>query len=317
MSILRLFDVSQYIYSGVAKKFIDRGVTLVNGVYETRSIPCAGITNVLNTYLQFKEPDTDLIFCFDSIPTFKRELHKELFPYKGGYKGNRKEKTSSIIMQLKLAEEILTQIGIRVIKIENYEADDIIASIVGLYKNSYDKIYIHSRDSDLYYLISPNVEVVPVMRLGKHINITNYEQMVDREYMVAYNTLTLIKMEKGEYGDNIPPVSREIMRKILKEIPKTLYPSCGDNILLRQYIKEVSNNDKITMGIFDLIAPRILDRKYIEFSEEERKESILDAYAVECGCRGYCNTNSIYLPQVEDTLERYIEEYKSKIRLFT
>lgn len=309
MSILRLFDVSQYVYSGVADKVINRGVALIDGIYEAKSIPCAGVTNVLNAYLQFKEPDADLIFCFDSPPTFKQKLHKELFPYGNGYKGNRKEKSPAIRMQLELTEEILRQSGIRAVKAEGYEADDIIASIVRQYKSSYDKIYIHSRDSDLYYLVCSNVEVVPVIRVGKYVNMTNWAQTVDKEYVIAYNTLTLVKMERGEQSDNIPSVRKEIMEKILKKIPESLYPYCGEDKLLRGYIKEISQNDKVTMGIFDLIVPRILNQDEIELFEEELEETVLEAYAVECKCRGYCNMNSLYLPLVEETLNKYIEEY--------
>lgn len=309
MSILRLFDVSQYVYSGVANKVVNKGVVLVDGVYKARSIPCAGVANVLNAYLQFKEPDADLIFCFDSPPTFKQKLHKELFPYSSGYKGNRQEKSPVTRIQLELTEEILRQSGIRAIKVKGYEADDIIASIVRQYKSSYDKIYIHSRDSDLYYLVCPNVEVVPVIRVGKYVNMTNWAQTVDKDYVIAYNTLTLVKMERGERSDNIPSVKKEIMEKILEGIPKSLYPYCGEDRLLRGYVKEISENDKVTMGIFDLIVPRTLNQDEIELFEEELEEPVLEAYAVECKCRGYCSMSSLCLPVVEETFNKYIEEY--------
>jgi len=309
MSVLRIFDVSQYISAGVGKNRISQGVEVQGDKIKDLSMPCAGIANVLNAYKWFKSNNTDMIFCLDSPPTVKRELHTRLFPGGGGYKGKRPKKSPAILLQRQMIEDVLRQTGIRYMKFETYEADDIIASLVKYYKDEYEKIYIHSKDSDQYYLVDDTVEVVPVVKQGKHVTRSNWEYTVMKDAVVPYNTLTLQKMADGESGDNIPYVYAEQMNAIVARLRKSAYHLCGDNELLRDFIAGVTNNDERTMGIFDLIAPRILDAEQVEIFEEEFNQRIFDAYAIACGCHGYDGMNSIEDETVNATIERYIAEY--------
>ena len=113
MSELHLFDASQYIYAGLYHQTVGTGVKVVDGVYRAMEMPCAGVTNILNTYHQYRgKPGVDVLFCFDSIPTRKRELHTKLFPKIGGYKGNRKARDPAILVQQEMAFTLCEQIGI-------------------------------------------------------------------------------------------------------------------------------------------------------------------------------------------------------------
>lgn len=308
MSELHLFDVSQYIHSGVQHLTVGEGLTTIDGVMRAMEMPCAGITNLLNTYLEYQKlKDVSVLFCFDSPPTVKRELHESLF-HGEGYKGKRKAKEAHIVVQLEMAYEIFLQIGIPCIKVDSYEADDLIASVVGEYQEAFDRIVIHSRDSDLFYLVTDNVEVAPVLRTGKRINRSNWEDTVITGYSVPYNLLTICKMRDGEQGDNIPAVHVEPMNKILRQLPERRYRECGDNEFLRDYIVDVVGKEDVrTIGIFDLIAPRILSG--IELYEDESNDRLLTAYAIEMHCSKYRSYCRILDEGVSETLRRYIDKY--------
>lgn len=310
MRALRLFDVSQYVYAGVGNKQLDRGIKKVGPTWVARSMPCAGLTLLLNTALPYlRDGGTDIMFCMDSPPAVKRELHGRLFPGLQGYKGNRPPKPSKVASQLVLAEAVFRHIGIPLLRVPTYEADDLIASIVKYYAEDYDKVYIHSRDSDMFYLVNGKVEIAPVMRQGKVITMSNWQDNVMRKYTVKYNMLTVIKMLDGEPGDNIPRVRKEMGDRILSGIPEEDYPKMGDNELLRKYLADITGNDEETMGIFDLIAPRIAPASKVELYEPELNQMLLQAYAIECGCRGYEGMASLGIPSVEDVLDPIIDEY--------
>lgn len=309
---LRLFDVSQYIYGGVSNETIDNGLECVNGIYCTRSMPCAGLTNLLNTYIQFANKDTELVYCVDSPPTYKRELHEKIFPLLDGYKGGRPKKPAHVSVQCRMVTDVLEQIGLTYVKVEGYEADDLIASIVSQYKGDYDEIVIHSKDSDLFYLVSSSVSIEPVMRAGKHITMDNWETNVKTGYTTPYNVLTLDKLSRGERVDNIPAVDKDIMEKIYDAIPDSLIARCGDNEYLREVIRNASSNDVVTMTIFDLLVPRIIEEDLLKY-QPEFKQLVFDAYAVQLQCRGYKHRLPIVNAEVQNTIDKYLQEYLNLI----
>jgi len=316
VSELHLFDVSQYISSGVQDYTIGSGVEQVDGVFRAMEMPCAGITNLLNTYNAYGgKQGVTVLFCFDSIPVYKRELHSRLFPELGGYKGNRKTRPVHISVQREMAVEIFDQIGIPYLKVDGYEADDLIASVVQEYSQQFDRVVIHSRDSDLFYLVSENVCIEPVLRTGKRINLSNWESTVLSGYRMPYNMLTISKMREGEVGDNIPYVYRDPMDAIIRGIPERQRSKCGDNVFLREYIVDtVGKEDTRTLGIFDLIAPLIVPREELVLYEDEHDDHLLEMYASGCSCSGYRSNCPVFSEEVEKMVRKYVLIYMEQTR---
>lgn len=312
MTVLRLFDVSQYISAGVGKAVVSRGVIESQGVYRSNEMPCAGINFLLNTIHEFYDENTDLVFCFDRTPTFKRELHESLFPSMGGYKGNRKKKEDHIVFQRNLAEEIIRQIGFNVIAVDGYEADDCIASLVMAYKHDYEKIYVHNKDSDMFYLVTDNVIIAPVGDSGKTITLTNWEYTVKNNYIVPYNTLTLDKLIRGEMGDNIPHISKAMADRIMDSIPTSLYNKCGNNTLLKKWVLKATDNDPVVAGTLELITPLNVPYDLIETRESEFNKEVYEFYAAELGNKYYKRFNAKPYPIGDDVIEHYLSLYNRR-----
>jgi len=83
---------------------------------------------------------------FDSrIPTFRHKMYPE-------YKANRQKAPEDLHEQVPLVEEFLTALGVQCLKVEGFEADDIIATLAEKCRSEKRQCYIFSSDKDLLQL---------------------------------------------------------------------------------------------------------------------------------------------------------------------
>lgn len=306
MSELHLFDISQYMYIGDRNLQVMRGMTSIAGRNCSRVLPCYGIASLLEAIRMYSKRG-DLVFCVDSPPTYKRELHSRLFPESSGYKGNRPKKSEETVIQKKMIVELLELLKCQVVCEESYEADDLIASVVEVYASSYDKVFIHSTDSDLFYLVSENVEIAPLLYKGKHINMSNWETMVNRSYELKYNSITLFKMCNGEPGDNIPAVDGATMQRIYNNLDAGKSYMWGNNELMRRVIARIVGEDDVrTLGIFDLIAPRVTE---VELYDIQMDMDLFNAALSVFQCKNASNKFKQENVILENLIDKYINMY--------
>lgn len=310
MAILRLFDVSQFIASGMRdNRYIARGFEEVAGNCIPREIPVGGVTYLFEEIRKFMNEETDIVLCFDKTPTIKREIFSKAYPYSLGYKGHRPKKEDSTLFQRELAEEMCKLCGFNTLSLYGYEADDLIASVVKYYKDSYEKVYIHSRDSDLFYLVDYNVECVPVGRTGKYVTRSNWSDTVVTGWTIPYNMLTLHKMLQGEPGDNIPRVAESILDPVYDAIPEKDWPLCGDNDFLRKVIHEVTHSNPEAIAVMELIMPLILEEREVSLFDEHIDVGLFTYFLQQLGLvqvSVYAATSNIVGNQL---IEKYVERY--------
>jgi DNA polymerase-1 len=105
-----------------------------------------------NGKLQDKlEKPLRLAAIFDSrTPTFRHEMYKE-------YKANRQKTPDDLHEQVPLVEEFLTTLGIKCLKAEGFEADDIIATLAEKCRGEKRQCYILSSDKDLLQLVGSGI----------------------------------------------------------------------------------------------------------------------------------------------------------------
>ena len=291
---------------------MSRGCDSSAGIYVPNEIPVGGITYLFDEIKRYKTKDCDLVFCIDSPPRIKREMHSKAFPDFGGYKGNRGVADFDITIQKQMVAEILQQLGFVVISLEGFEADDLIASLVKYYKDSYERIYIHSKDSDLYHLVCSNVECIWPGKTNKHITLHNWSTSVHPSHTIEYNMLTLFKMWKGEPGDNIPNVPWFTMKKVYDKIPPTFYNKFGDNEFLRQVVAKYTNEDQRAMDVMNLIIPLIAKFNEVELYEEYINTDLYRYYKEEFKMEKCSSTNVDRNPEGNATLQKYIDLYSRR-----
>ncbi|WP_461248373.1 5'-3' exonuclease, partial [Treponema sp. R6D11] len=92
-----------------------------------------------------------LAAIFDSrTPTFRHEMYSE-------YKANRQKTPEDLHEQVPLVEEFLNALGVKCIKNDGFEADDIIATLAEKCRAEKRQCYILSSDKDLLQLVGGGI----------------------------------------------------------------------------------------------------------------------------------------------------------------
>lgn len=157
------------------------------------------ITGFMNIYLKEQEllkPDCVAVAFDLKAPTFR---HKQC----AFYKANRHGMPEELAMQLPKIKELLTDLGVPILELEGYEADDILGSVSKLFADSGNECYLLSGDRDNLQLIGDNITV----RLAtNHETISFNRDRFFLEYGVEPINLIDIKALMGDSSDNIPGV---------------------------------------------------------------------------------------------------------------
>ncbi|URM52798.1 5'-3' exonuclease [Mycoplasma sp. SG1] len=177
-------------------------------------------TNVIYGFIRFlihiiKKERFDYICCaFDySRKTFRTDY----FP---NYKVQRPKTPEHIIYQIKIIQDFLKLAGVPFLSIENYEADDIIGTIVEKFKSDAN-IYIYSSDHDLLQLVNNqnNIIFCNIQKgMVKPLNITkenfNQEVKIPMKYFLDYKILN------GDQSDNLRGIPSWGIKTILNYLIK-------------------------------------------------------------------------------------------------
>lgn len=157
------------------------------------------LTGFMNIYLKevgIVEPDCVAVAFDLKAPTFR---HKAV----SSYKANRKGMPDELAMQMPKIKEILKGLGIKVVEVEGYEADDILGTISDVFSKSGNECFILTGDRDSFQLVRDNVTV----RLAgtKETKVYTPERIME-EYGVEPRQMIEIKALMGDSSDNISGV---------------------------------------------------------------------------------------------------------------
>ncbi len=149
-----------------------------------------GITNILLRIIDEK-PDY-LIACFDSpAPTFRHLKSKE-------YKATRPKTPDDLKIQLPLIKKLFALLNIPVVEKLNYEADDLIGSLLDREKLN----IIISGDLDTLQLVDKNTIVYFLKKGITEIEVYD-EKKVEEKYGISPKLLPDLKALVGDPSDNI------------------------------------------------------------------------------------------------------------------
>lgn len=187
------------------------------------------ITGFMNIYLKELEtvrPDCVAVAFDLKAPTFR---HKAV----SSYKANRKGMPDELCMQMPKIKEILANLGVKILEVEGYEADDILGTISDIFSNSGNECYILTGDRDSFQLVRDNVTV----RLAgtKETKIYTPERIME-EYGVEPRQMIEVKALMGDSSDNIAGVKGIGEKTALSLIQRfgnidKLYEEFGDSDL--------------------------------------------------------------------------------------
>lgn len=158
------------------------------------------ISMMLN--LLAKEKPTHLAVAFDiSRFSFRTREYPE-------YKGTRGETPPEFIGQVPLLQDALHAMGITTITKEDYEADDILATLAARGSANDYKVLVVSGDRDTIQLINDNVTLLYPSKQGVS-ELTRYDAAkVFERYGIAPHQYPEIAALVGETSDNLPGVPK-------------------------------------------------------------------------------------------------------------
>lgn len=225
----------------------------VNAVY--------GFTSMLLDVLLKLRPE--YVFCaLDThAPTFR---HTEYV----GYKANRPKTDSELIDQLDYVDEVLKALNIPVLKVEGYEADDLLGIIATrASKDIHGPVsltHILTGDRDLYQLVNDKIHVI--MPRGSFSNLVDFdEQQVFTAMGVTPKHIIDLKALMGDASDNIPGV---------KGVgPKT----AGDLINTYGALEEIYKNLDAIRAKSKGLAEKLTNEEELAFLSKRLATIIIDA----------------------------------------
>lgn len=159
-----------------------------------------GFLNIMFKILEEEKPDY-LTVAFDlSAPTFRHKMFEE-------YKGTRKPMAEELRQQVPLMKEMLEAMGVTVVTMEGYEADDLLGTIAKRSEAEGVEVSVVSGDRDLLQLATDHIKIrIPkTKRTGTEIENYNAVDVVER-YQVTPLQFIDVKALMGDTADNIPGV---------------------------------------------------------------------------------------------------------------
>lgn len=159
-----------------------------------------GFLNIMFKILEEEQAD-HLAVAFDrKEPTFRHKRYAE-------YKGTRKPMPQELSEQVPLMKDVLTAMGIPIMALPGYEADDILGTVAKRTAGDGVEVSIVSGDRDLLQLADEHIKIrIPkTTRSGTEVK-DYYPEDVKREYQVTPAEFIDVKALMGDASDNIPGV---------------------------------------------------------------------------------------------------------------
>ena len=173
-----------------------------------------GMINIISKQLQAIKPDYAAVAFDVKHPTFRHEMYSE-------YKAGRHATPEELLSQFADAKECLKLMGLKVMELPGYEADDIQGTVAKMAHNYEDmESFILSGDRDLLQLIDDKVTVLLVT--NSETKKMDAEAFKD-EYGIPPSDFVDMKALMGDSSDNIPGVAG-----IGKKTAETLIQSFGN-----------------------------------------------------------------------------------------
>lgn len=156
-----------------------------------------GFVNVLLRELETLSPDY-IAVAFDlKAPTFRHKMYAE-------YKAGRRPSPEELVKQFPVAKDICRAMGIHVLELAGYEADDILGTLAKMAEDSGDvEAYVLTGDRDSLQLISKKTKVL----LATNTETVTFDEAAFLEkYGVRADQYVDVKSLMGDSSDNIPGV---------------------------------------------------------------------------------------------------------------
>jgi DNA polymerase-1 len=138
------------------------------------------------------------LVVWDAGMSGRKEVYEE-------YKGQRDSKPDLLAEQWPHMQPLVDAFGYENVRVEGYEADDVIATVAQRAREKGYEVMVVTGDRDLFQLIEPGVRVMATSRGITETKVYDREAVIDR-YGIAPELIPDFVGLKGDTSDNIPGV---------------------------------------------------------------------------------------------------------------
>ena len=157
-----------------------------------------GMLSILQKQIDALRPDYAAVTFDLPAPTFRKKAYE-------AYKANRKPAPDELREQFPYAKECLSAMGLSVLELEGYEADDLQGTLAQLAHTAEDvTAYILTGDRDLLQLIDAKIRV---LLIGNKETLCYDSDLFFEKYGFPPAGLIEAKALMGDSSDNIPGVA--------------------------------------------------------------------------------------------------------------
>ena len=157
-----------------------------------------GFLSMLLKFIDMEHPDT-LICAFDAgKPAFRLKAIEQ-------YKANRPPMDPALKAQFPVIEDLLTSLGIPVVKMDGWEGDDILGTVSAKCEAAGDTTLLVSGDKDIYQLVTENTRVVTTRKGMTDVVVYGPDEVLERYGVTPAQFIDYLGLQ-GDTSDNIPGV---------------------------------------------------------------------------------------------------------------
>jgi len=158
-----------------------------------------GFANTLWDVLKNEKP-THIGVAFDTqAPTIREEGYAE-------YKANRERMPEDIALSIPYIVQLIEAFNIPILKVDGYEADDVVGTIAKRAEAEDFKVYMMTPDKDFGQLVSDNIYMYKPARMGNKAEILGVEEICSKYKIQKPEQFIDILGLWGDVSDNIPGV---------------------------------------------------------------------------------------------------------------
>ena len=184
-----------YLLDG--SSYIHRAYHAIRNLTNSKGFPTnavLGVTKMVLKLMADRNPEYFAVVFDSKGPTFRHEIYKE-------YKANRPPMPEEMVVQLPLIKEILQKLGIRLMELGGYEADDIIGTMARVSQEKGFQVVMVTGDKDFRQLVTKDATLWDTMK----DRVTDYEA-IREEYGIEPEKFLDVMGLSGDTSDNIPGV---------------------------------------------------------------------------------------------------------------
>jgi DNA polymerase I len=170
-----------------------------------------GFTSMLVMLLRDQEPSGVAVAFDRPEPTFRDEVVEE-------YKGNRPETPDLLVPQFQLVRDVLGALGVPMLEVPGYEADDILATLATRARDAGRKAVVVTGDRDAFQLVEDPYISVMYTRRGMSDTVVYDEAGIEERYGVPASSYTVLASLRGDPSDNlagVPGVGEKTASKLV------------------------------------------------------------------------------------------------------